>query len=52
MLAHYELASLYDQLGDSTAALPLYRRLGNLWRTGEEDAPILRATRGRLTRVP
>jgi DNA-binding SARP family transcriptional activator len=48
VLAHYELARLYDQQGDSATALPLYRRLADLWRHGDDDLPPLRETRRRL----
>jgi tetratricopeptide (TPR) repeat protein len=48
VLAHYELAQLYDALGDSAAALPLYRRLAAQWRAGDADLPVLQAIRRRL----
>jgi len=48
VLAHYELAGLYDQIGDSAAALPLYRRLAEQWRAGDPDLPILQQIRQRL----
>jgi len=48
VLAHYELAQLYDALGDSAAALPLYRRLAEQWRAGDPDLPLLQSIRRRL----
>ncbi|MDH5196672.1 MAG: AAA family ATPase [Gemmatimonadota bacterium] len=50
VMAHYDLAQLYDALGDSAAALPLYRRLAEQWRSGDPDLPILQSIRRRLGR--
>jgi hypothetical protein len=52
VLAHYELARLLDDLGDSAGALPLYRRLVELWRNGDTGLPVLQAVNRRLGSPP
>jgi len=52
VLAHFELAQIYDALGDSAAALPLYRRFAQQWRGGDADLPVLQQIRRRLRATP
>jgi predicted Zn-dependent protease len=45
ILAHYELARLYRELGDTQKAKEYYEKLLNIWKDADPDIPILVAAK-------
>ena len=45
ILAHYELAQIYSELGDTQVAKEYYGKFFNIWKDAEPDIPILKKAR-------
>jgi hypothetical protein len=42
ILAHYELAGIYLELGDAKNAKVYYEKFLNVWKDADSDIPILK----------
>jgi tetratricopeptide (TPR) repeat protein len=51
ILAHYELARLYRELGDTHKAKEYYERFLNIWKDADPDIPILVAAKADYARL-
>ncbi len=52
ILAHYELAQIYRELGDTQMAKEYYGKFLNIWKDAEADIPILNKARAEYAKFP
>jgi tetratricopeptide (TPR) repeat protein len=52
LLARYELAKIYQELGDVQKAKKYYDGFFDLWKNADSDIPVLRDAKARYTKLP
>jgi tetratricopeptide (TPR) repeat protein/tRNA A-37 threonylcarbamoyl transferase component Bud32 len=51
VLAHYELARIYTELGDTEKAKAYYGKFFNIWKNADPDIPILKQAKAEYSRL-
>jgi tetratricopeptide (TPR) repeat protein len=52
VLASYELAKIYQELGEMQKARKYYESFFDLWKNADSDIPVLRDAKARYTKLP
>jgi tetratricopeptide (TPR) repeat protein/predicted Ser/Thr protein kinase len=51
LLSHYELAKIYQELGDTAKAKEYYEQFFNTWKDADPDIPVLTAAKAEYARL-
>jgi tetratricopeptide (TPR) repeat protein len=51
VLAHYELAGIYKEMGDIQKAKEYYGKFLNIWKDADPDIPLLKKAKGEYTEL-
>lgn len=52
ILSHYELAKIYEQLGDMKKAKEYYGKFFNIWKDADPGIPVLRRAKAEYAELP